>query len=338
MPDGEPLPVGKLKLEALDALLAGLAGGDPSVLEGPGVGHDVAVLDHGGPMLLVAKTDPITFATDEIGFYAVAVNSNDIATCGGRPRWMLVTALLPAGRADDALARDIFAQLSAACSRFGVSLVGGHTEVTAGLDRPILVATMLGEVARDRLLTPAGARPGDAILLTKAVAVEGTSLLARELRADLLARGFDAAFLERCAAMLHDPSISVLREAEAAVATGGVHAMHDPTEGGVATALWELAVASSARIVADPAAVPILPECRRLCDEFRIDPLGLIASGSLLIACAPEAADAVCAAVLARGVACRPIGSVAACDGARVLDPSGALWPRFDQDELTHVF
>jgi hydrogenase maturation factor len=337
MPDGEPLPVGKLKMEALEALLAGLGGGDPSVLEGPGIGHDVAVLDHGGPMLLVAKTDPITFATDEIGFYAVAVSSNDIATCGGRPRWMLVTALLPAGLADDALARDIFAQLTSACTVLGVSLVGGHTEVTSGIDRPILVATMLGEVARDRRVSPSGARPGDAILLTKAIAVEGTSLLARELRADLLAQGFEADFLDRCAAMLHDPGISVLREAEAAMASGGVHAMHDPTEGGVATALWELAVASSARIVADPAAVPILPECRRLCDEFALNPFGLIASGSLLIACAPDAAEAIRAAVSAQGIACTPIGIVTACDGAEVVDPSGAPWPRFDQDELTQV-
>ncbi len=337
MPDGEPLPVGKLRMEALDALLAGLGGGDPSVLEGPGIGHDVAVLDHGGPMLLVAKTDPITFATEEIGFYAVAVSSNDIATCGGRPRWMLVTVLLPAGRADDALARDIFAQLAAACSALGISLVGGHTEVTAGIDRPILVATMLGEVARDRRITPSGAQPGDVVLLTKAVAVEGTSLLVRELRHDLLARGFEAAFLDRCAAFLHDPGISVLREAEVAVAAGGVHAMHDPTEGGVATALWELAVAASARIVADPAGVPILPECRRLCDEFGLDPLGLLASGSLLIVCESDAADPLCAALLAEGIPCAPIGSVTARDGAEVVGPSGTPWPRFDQDELTRV-
>jgi hydrogenase maturation factor len=113
--------------------------------------------------------------------------------------------------------------------------------------------------------------------------------------------------------------------------------MHDPTEGGVATALWELAVASSARIVADPAAVPILPECRRLCDEFSLDPFGLIASGSLLIVCAPDAADAICTAVSSEGIACAPIGTVTACDGAEVVDPSGVRWPRFDQDEITRI-
>ena len=106
---------------------------------------------------------------------------------------------------------------------------------------------------------------------------------------------------------------------------------------GAATALWELAVASSARIVADPAAVPILPECRRLCDEFALDPLGLIASGSLLIVCAPDSADAICTAVSSEGIACAPIGAVTACDGAEVVDPSGAPWPRFDQDEITRI-
>jgi hydrogenase maturation factor len=342
MPDREPLPVGKLKMEALDPLLATLGRADASVIEGPGVGHDVAILDHGGPTLLVAKTDPITFATDALGYYAVAVNGNDIATCGGRPRWMLVTVLLPAGKADAALARDIFTQLADACSHFDITLVGGHTEVTAGLDRPILVASMLGEVERGRYVTPAGARPGDVVLVTKSVAVEGTSLIAREMRTDLLARGFDAPFLDRCAAMLHDPGISVVREAAAAVAAGGVHAMHDPTEGGVATALWELAVASFVRIVADPAAVPVMPECRRLCTEYAVDALGLIASGSLLIACEPEAADAISAAVTAEAIPCTSIGRIAdalsvRAGGGEVVDLSGVPWPRYDQDELTRI-
>lgn len=337
MHEKQSLPVGKLNMEALSELLCGLPRGDRSVVEGPGVGHDVAVLDSGGPMLLVAKTDPITFATDEIGYYAVAVNSNDIVTCGGRPRWMLVTALLPAGETDHALLSVIFAELTAACDALGITLVGGHTEVTESVSQPVLVGTMLGEVARDRLLTPAGARPGDTLLLTKAIAVEGTALLARELRRDLLAQGLEADFLDRCAAMLHDPGISVLREAEAALSAGGVHAMHDPTEGGVATALWELAVASSVRLVADPEALPVLPECRRFCEVFAVDPLGLIASGSLLIACESGAAEAICAAVRAEGVACAAIGKVEASDGAEVSMPSGAAWPRFDQDEITKV-
>ncbi len=338
--DGGHLPTGKLSPEFLAGLLKLFERPDPTVIQGPGVGIDVALLDTGAPQLLVVKTDPITFATDAIGYYAVVVNSNDIATCGGRPRWQVATALLPEDGADEALAESIFRQLAEACERFDISHVGGHTEVTAGLDRPILVATMLGEVARDRYVTSAGAREGDVLLVTKAAALEGTSLIAREFGDDLLARGLDGGFVERCARMLHEPGISVLREARAAVEAGGVHAMHDPTEGGLATGLWEMALASGKRLVVDMDSVPVLDECRRLCLEYDLDPLGLIASGSLLIAAEEGAADGIIAAVEEAGVQCSAIGYVTE-GAAKVLGQSGGqLWPltRYDQDELTKLF
>ncbi len=331
------LPTGKLPPELLGELLSVAARDDPAVVEGPGIGRDVAILDVGAPELLAAKSDPITFATDEIGFYAVVVNSNDLATRGARPRWMLATVLLPEGKTTPALARQVMRQLRQACDRFDITLVGGHTEVTYGLDRPIVVAAMLGLVPRERDLSPENVQPGDIVLMTKAAAVEGTSIIARELADELLRRGFDKAFVERCAAMLHDPGISVLREAEAAVAAGGVRTMHDPTEGGVATGLWELAMAAAKRIVVDRSAIPILPECRRICDAFDIDPLGLIASGSMLIVVAPERADVVVEAVRAAGVPCTPVGRME--DGPPVaIDAStGQALPRYDQDELTKL-
>lgn len=336
-----PLPVGKLEPEFLAELLGGLSADDPAVIVGPGIGRDVTVLAWGaGDRYLIAKTDPITFATDEIGFYAVNVNANDVATSGGLPRWFLATLLLPAGATDDALVRSIFAQIDAACRALGISLVGGHTEVTHDLDRPVLVGFMLGEVGKDELVVGDGAQVGDRLLLTKGVAVEGTSIIARELGNELRARGVDREMIGRAAGFLHDPGIGVLREARIAVGVGAVHAMHDPTEGGLATGLHELAIASGVGLAIDEAAIPILPETESLCALLGLEPLGLIASGSLLIAADPADADAIAGAIRAEGIACAEIGAVVPAEEGIRIGRDGA-WrdlPRYDQDEIAKVF
>lgn len=336
-----PLPVGKLSPELLQRLLACLGGADPTVVIGPGVGRDVAVLDVGAPdTLLLAKTDPITFATDEIGHYAVCVNSNDLATAGGTPRWMLGTLLLPESATDERLAVGIFEQLALSAQRFGITVVGGHTEVTAGLDRPILVGMMLGEVPRGRVITSAGAQVGDRILLTKGVAVEGTAIIARECRELLRDLGYDEQTLQRAAQMLHQPGISVLTEAQAAVRAAEIHAMHDPTEGGLATGLHELALAAGVGLAVEYDAIPIFPETARMCADLGLDPLGLIASGSLLITTAAPNAPAVIAACRAQGVDCTDIGEVVSAEqGVRIRrDGCWRDLPRYDQDEITRLF
>ena len=175
------LPLGKLPPTLLAQLLAQAPIFDDRVLLKPGIGLDCAVIEL-GDTLLVFKSDPITFATDEIGWYLVQVNSNDIATMGATPRWLLVTMLLPEGKTTADLANKINQQLVAACQEKGISLIGGHTEVTYGLDRPILVGTLIGEVTRERLVTPQGINVGDHILLTKGIPIEATAILSTSLR------------------------------------------------------------------------------------------------------------------------------------------------------------
>src|SRR5262245_7542397 len=178
-----PLPVGKLRAELLERFFGKYVPGDARVVVGPCVGEDAAVLDM-GDRYLIATTDPVTFATDELAWYALCVNANDLAVRGARPLWFLVTLLLPEGATTEARAEALFADLGAACAELDVALIGGHTEVTAGLPRPIAVGCMLGEVANDALVTTAGARPGDALLLTKGVPLEGAAILARERGAE----------------------------------------------------------------------------------------------------------------------------------------------------------
>ncbi|MDI7275264.1 MAG: AIR synthase family protein [Anaerolineae bacterium] len=332
------LPTGKLPLEMLADLLRSCPTRDPRVLVGARVGEDAAVIDF-GDRLLVAKSDPITFATDRIGWYAVHVNANDVAMTGAAPRWMLVTLLLPEGRATYADAQSIMAQVGAACAGLGISVVGGHTEVTYNLDRPVLVGHMLGEVSRERLVTGGGARVGDAVVLVGAVAVEGTALIAREFGEQARSRGVDEATLAEARGYLDDPGISVVRAARVAVESVSVHAMHDPTEGGLATGLHEMAWAAGVGLRVDRDVIPVLPACRRLCDAFGLDPLGLIASGALLVAVAPADLPALEAAYRQAGIRWAHIGSVVPREEGLRYTAAGreAPLPRFDRDELTRL-
>ena len=331
------LPLGKLKIDLLEQLLP-QPDRDTRVIVGPKIGEDAAVIDF-GESYLVAKTDPITFATDEIGWYLICVNSNDIATMGAVPKWLLTTILLPENRTTEASVRRIMEQINTACNHFGITLCGGHTEITYGLDRPIVIGQMLGEVGKDKLIVSSGAQAGDDLILTKGLGIEATSIIARECEADLLAK-FSPTFLNRAKQYLTSPGISVLEEALIAVETGGVHAMHDPTEGGVATAIHELAHAANLGVVVWQDALLISDETARLCHELDLNPLGVISSGALLIAADPTKSNEIVSAITERNIPCQIIG--------QLLPPGSGCWlevdsqrcplPIFETDEITKVF
>ena len=287
-----------------------------------------------GDRLLIAKADPVTFAADRIGWYAVQVNANDIACMGGVPKWFLATVLLPEG-APESLAVEVHEQITEACEALGVTLVGGHTEITYGLRRPIVSGQMLGEATRDTVVWPGGARPGDAVILTQGIAIEGTSVLAHEAAEALLAGGMSQGEVSAAAGLLDAPGISVVRAAGAA-AKAGVTAMHDPTEGGLATGLAELATVAKAGLEVDVAAVRVLPETQAVCRALGLDSLGLLASGSLLASAAPERAEAVLAALHFEGVDAAVIGRVTeASAGLRLRSADGVReLPSFPRDEL----
>jgi hydrogenase expression/formation protein HypE len=334
-----PLPPGKLPPALLAELLAQHASSDPRLLIGPGVGTDAAVIDM-GDRLLIAKADPITFATEAIGYYAVTVNANDIACMGGTPRWFLATLLLPEHATTETLVRDIFGQIRQACEELQITLVGGHTEVTVGLERPILSGHMLGEVAHDQLITSAGAQVGDAILLTKGFPVEGIAIIARECASQLQARGDSRRDISRWQQFLFTPGISVVKDAAILRQSVAVHAMHDPTEGGVATALWELAQASGVGLHIAADHLPLLSEGALLCQTFGLDPLGTIASGALLAAVPASQAEQAIAACTAAGIACSCIGTVVA-NPADLLLCTGTKTrplPAFPRDEIVRIF
>jgi len=332
-------PTGKLPLEFLEALLHTLSRPDPRLVAGPRVGEDVAVVDM-GDRYLVVKTDPITFATDQIGWYAVHVNANDIATSGARPLWMLNTVLLPEGRATSEMVSRIFRQIYEACEQLDITLVGGHTEVTWGLERPLVVGVMIGEVARDKLITTSGARIGDKIILVKGVPIDATALIAREKADDLRSRGYTDEFVQRAQQYLFEPGISVVQAARLAAEHPGVRAMHDPTEGGLAMGLREMAYAAGAGLRLDADQVVVLPESARLCAEYGLDPLGAIASGALIVAVDPQCAAGLQATYERAGIPSACIGELLPLREGFYQMRGGqqSPLPRFDSDEITRVF
>jgi hydrogenase expression/formation protein HypE len=300
----EPLPAGKLPGWLLRKVLPTSAR-DPDILVGPGLGRDAAAIAV-GDRVIVAKNDPITFASEGGAAHLVEVNANDVACMGATPRWLLVTALLPHG-VSPADVLNQFAELRETCRQRSVELIGGHTEIVPGLVRPILVGMMLGDASPHELLRPGQAQPGDVLLVTKGLAIEGTALLARE-RADELRERIGDESLRAAARLMDRPGISVVAEAEIARRSGKVTALHDPTEGGLASAVRELAMVSGAGVEIDAEAVPILAETRAIADALGVDPMGILASGSLLIATRPEGVPTIVHDIEAAGIPVRVVG------------------------------
>ena len=329
------MQAGKFPPELLERLLASADPADPRVVLGPRVGEDAAALDF-GDRLLVAKSDPVTFATDRAGWYAVQVCANDVACTGATPRWFLATLLVPERFSPDDAAQ-LFDDVVAACRDLGVALIGGHSEATHGIDRPIVMGTMLGEVERDKLITTGGAQEGDSIVLTKGLAVEGTALLARDFPGDLRHAGVSEEVISKSATLLDSPGISVIADARILCTQNELHSLHDITEGGLITALHEVAAASGLGLAVEEGSVPILPTTEEVCHALGLNPLGLLASGALIATLPPPAVPKLLHALERNGIDAWEIGQVLPPEEGRILftrHGEELPLPVFDRDEL----
>ena len=334
---GLPLPSGKLPNDLLENFLEGFNFYDPSVLINAGVGEDATAVDIDKEEVLVIKSDPITFATDAIGHYAVLINANDIATTGAIPRWFLTTLLFPSGVTPSAI-RQVMHELESVCRRWGITLCGGHTEITDAVTRPVISGMLAGTVTKNRLIDKRNIKAGDNVLLTKAVAVEGTAIIAREFGDRLKALGMTESDIETCKQFLF--SISILEEAQIAREYEGVSAMHDITEGGLATALMELSIAGEHRIKVNMDRIPIFPQTKKICTLLGIDPMGLIGSGSLLICSRKNETETLMHSIRDAGIDIARIGEVMETGrGIEAVNKTGpAAWPSFEVDEITRLY
>ncbi|HYA01645.1 MAG TPA: AIR synthase family protein [Syntrophobacteria bacterium] len=331
------LPQGKLKPEILARLL-GHTSQSPELVVGPALGEDAAVIDQ-GDRYLVVTTDPITFTTRHCGWYSVCVNANDIAACGGTPRYYSAAILLPEGRTTLEDVKRLFVEIENACRRLGVLWVGGHTEVSPAVTGPLVVGQMIGEVAPEHLCKSGAAKEGDALLLVKTGAIEATAIIATERAPEVeAAHGPETA--RRCRDFLFDPGLAIVREAS--LARGfPVRAMHDPTEGGVITGIREICAASNCGVLVRQACIGILPETAALCSQFGLDPLGAISSGALLLTLPKEAAPALIRHYNKYGIPASVIGEILHPSAGLTMrrgDGSPEPLPEFAVDEITKLF
>lgn len=300
------LSVGKIPESVLKRAVVGkISVCRPEVLVGSGVGEDCAVLSPGEDEVYVFSTDPITAAEKNTGALAVLITANDLASAGAEPVGLLLTVLLPKGSTDEVLLA-LMEEVTAECAARNIQIVGGHTEVTDVVTKPLLSVTGIGKCRRDRVITTGGAEPDMDLIVTKAMALEGTSIIASEHREELLTR-LPADLVDRAAAFLSE--ISVVEDGLTAAAAGAA-AMHDVTEGGIYGALWEMAEASGVGIDCRLEKIPIRQETVEICEFYGIDPYRLISSGSMLIAA--KDGNGVVAALKKKGIAASCIGRTTA--------------------------
>ena len=295
------------------------------ILVGAAIGEDCAAIELSDDEIFVISTDPITGATHDIGVLSVHVTANDIASSGAEVIGIMLSILLPEKTEEEDL-KKMMQQVRDECDKLGIQIIGGHTEVTPVVNVPVITSTGIGKVKKDRLVTTSGAKAGDDIVVTKWIGLEGTSIIAKEDRQHLTER-FSPSFVDRAVAF--SDLLSVVEDARVAVSVG-VSAMHDVTEGGIFGALWELAQSSGCGLEIELSDIPVKQETVEICEEYGINPYGLISSGSMLIA-AQNGLDVV-RALKQKGINAAVIGKVTegndrivvSGDGRRFLEPPGA--------------
>jgi len=327
---------GKIPTEVLVRSVFRYKGADDrSVILGSSVGEDAALVSLGKDVL-VLTTDPVTSTAFDIGWLAVHVNANDVACRGARPKWFLCDLLLPE-KSNAALVDKIMKQVDKAAKGIGVAVVGGHSEVTPGLKRPIVIGYMVGVVSRRKYVTSHTARPRDQIIMTKTIGIEGTAVLATDFPHELR-RKIGPRTLRRAKSLRN--TISVVDDALVAVRAGGVRAMHDPTEGGLLQGVWELAEASQVGFVIHESRIAIRPETAEICSALRVDPLRLMSSGCLLIAADRRKSSGILRRLRKRGILARIIGTVTPRSRGRrlvMVDGSVREVGPSERDELYRV-
>lgn len=298
------LPLGKIPMDVLkEVVFRNLGAQRKEVALGPRAGIDGAVIEVENKSVIVSM-DPITGALERIGWLAVNVNANDIATFGVEPMFFLSCMLLPE-REEKKSVETISVQMNEAARNLGIAIIGGHCETTSGLRKPIVVGCMMGVTQKGNYVTAGGAKAGDKLMLTKSAGIEGTAILASD-RQKQLGKSLSTRELTRAKSLYSQ--ISVVKDAMTAFRTGAVHAMHDSTEGGIAGAIHEMADASGLGVKVFEEKIQVERETMKICKFYQIDPLQLIASGSLLIAAKPDSADKITRALAKERILSEIIG------------------------------
>ncbi|MBR7149152.1 MAG: AIR synthase family protein, partial [Firmicutes bacterium] len=275
-PVDQPLPVGKLDTDLLkETVFSHILHLRPEVLVRPGVGEDCATIDF-GQYECVMSTDPITAAISEIGRLAIHITCNDIASNGVEPLGIMLAMMLPIGTTVGEI-ETIMTQAQEVASSLGVEIIGGHTEITPAVNRPVIVSTALGRTLAGGSQKAENMRPGDVILMTKQAGLEGTGIIASDFADQLSAVLTEEEIAEAKGYM---NMVSVVKEGVAA-GNMGTAGMHDITEGGVLGAVWELSEIAGVGVELEEDKIPVSDVTKKICNHFGINYLRLISSGCM---------------------------------------------------------
>jgi Hydrogenase maturation factor len=312
--------IGKIDLDTFNSfLLQRLGKKDESVLVPPQTGVDAAVIDIGNDKVLIIAEDPI-FAVpgqpwEMFGWYTVHIGASDIAVMGVRPRYMTYSLLMPPQTKDEDF-RTIVDAIHQAARELEIAIVGGHTGYYPGFAAPTIGGVTVFAIAdKGAYVTPAGAKPGDDVILTKGPAIETAGILAVIRETELLDR-YPSELVEKAKALCKE--MTVVKDALVA-AEVGVHAMHDATEGGVVGGLFELASASDVGMEIDESLFIYPDEVKMVCNAFNIDPVAAIAEGTLLIAADHANSAEILAKLKDAGINASIIGKVTANPKIRTM-------------------
>lgn len=324
---------GKLPPYLLTKLLKGF--GRSTAMVGPKVGEDAAIVSVSDESAFIFTTDPITFTDKNIDYYLLRVNANDIAASGGIPKYLLVSLLFPKSTTIKEV-KNLFFRIQEESKKMGIEVLGGHTEITDVVKNIVGIGTMIGLAKKDKLTPTKKAKPGDKILLTKQIAIEGTALIFRE-KEKSLRDIFSREIIEKGKRLLFNPGISIIKEAQILNQNCRVNSMHDPTEGGIATALWEISQVAKVKILAVRRKIPVLEETKVICNYYHLDPLYLLASGSLLVTLPENEAKRGIKILKKNGIGSEIIGEVKKGRGAYIIQ--GEILKKIEpkEDEITKI-
>ncbi|MFL2644538.1 MAG: AIR synthase related protein [Dehalococcoidia bacterium] len=334
------MKAGKIPGETLRNLLSNLTIiSDSGVELGPAIGEDTAVINIKGQTVLIGS-DPITFPTENPGWHSVIINSNDVAASGGVPKWYSATILMPEHSTEQEFS-SIFKDIAETCSHMNIQLIGGHSEVTPAVQYPVVSGSMIGIADNLHVKPTHNAKEFDDILITKHCPIEGIKLLLSYFPNLSQFEGLSPSDIEFLKRLSIANNMDILPEATLLKTYKEVNSMHDPTEGGIATGLAEVTSASNVGALIYESELPIPAAFRKICSQIEIDPLGLIASGSLLFTTSAGISGEIIGELKSLSIQCSNIGQIMPREHGSMLIESYSNQkvplPTFDRDEITKI-
>ena len=322
------LPEGKLNNDLLQKIFNDI---NNTSLKKPRIGEDATEINLSDNKKILVSSDPITFDTENIGEYLVDICSNDIYASGGIPKWLLVTCLIPIGTSFEEL-RKALLSLSDKAMLNNIDIVGGHTEVTSSVNKIIISGTIIG-VYSEGFDGTNKINPGQNIIIGGLVGIEGSKIITSKINSE-------NKDIKKLSDHSKNLSLSVKNIAKSAIKSGGVIKMHDPTEGGIATAINEITEYGKVGCEIKFEKIKFVENFEKICEDLQLNPLGVISSGCLIIISDISNSKKIVDDLNKNNIPSSIIGKTTKKEKGNIImiNDEFLTLERFDQDEIIKIF